>query len=528
MVKLTIDSQQIEVPDGTRLFDACAQVRGEALPHFCYHPDLSIAGVCRLCQVEIEGMPKLTIACNTIVRDEMVVFTRNDRVKRAVQQILELHLINHPVDCPICDQAGECGLQDQYMEYGLYESAVGEADKVHKRKVEVIGPQVVLDQERCVLCTRCVRFCNEVTKSGELGIFNRGDRAEIGTPPGVELANNYSLNTVDICPVGALTSRDFRFQKRVWMLRGTASICPGCATGCNVRIDHEGDRIYRLKPRFNAEVNGRWMCDRGRLEYKAVHDEKRLSEPLIRRSGGLEAITWQQMWRELTGLLKPGGVSLALTNPHQSLEELVLFRRLALQLAGESQIFGSIVGADIGEADDLLLAADRTPNRRALSWLALPEIESADLVRRSAEASRQTVLIYGGDPAADDAVAAALRGCAQLVYFGTHRDATAELATLVVPLSMWAEKDGLFVNGQGRIQRFERAVARPRHAREDWRLLADLLAHLTGAQKLVSLTQVRRFAASELALAGSLDLSTLPATGLVPDATEQAPAGGER
>ena len=255
MAKLTIDDQEFEFPDGTSLFDACREARGEALPHFCYHPDLPVAGVCRLCQVEVEGMPKLTIACNTGVRDGMVVRTRSEKVTQAVQQILEMHLINHPVDCPICDQAGECGLQDQYMDFGLYESKVEMAAKVNKRKVKVIGPQVILDQERCVLCSRCVRFCQEVTGTGELGIFNRGDRAELDVAPGVELDNNYSLNTVDICPVGALTSRDFRFAKRVWMLKSARGVCPGCATGCNVRIDHEGGRVFRLKPLRNPQVN---------------------------------------------------------------------------------------------------------------------------------------------------------------------------------------------------------------------------------------------------------------------------------
>ena len=301
MVKVTIDGTELEFAAGTSLFEACREARGEALPHFCYHPDLSVAGVCRLCQVEVEGMPKLTIACNTSVREGMVVHTRSERVRRAAQQILEMHLINHPVDCPICDQAGECGLQDQYMNYGLYESEVSQSDKVHKAKVQVIGPRVVLDKERCVLCSRCVRFCDEVTRTGELGIFNRGDRAEIGVAPGRQLDNAYSLNTVDICPVGALTSLDFRFRKRVWLLRSTPSICHGCATGCNVRVDHEAGTVYRLKPRRNPAVNGSWMCDEGRDTYRELHVASRLSAPLLRRDGELRSATWPEAWAALAG-----------------------------------------------------------------------------------------------------------------------------------------------------------------------------------------------------------------------------------
>jgi NADH-quinone oxidoreductase subunit G len=526
MAKLTIDGKEIEVPDGTRLFDACREARGEDLPHFCYHPDLSIAGVCRLCQVEIEGMPKLSIACNTIVRDEMVVHTRSKRVQQAVKQVLEMHLINHPVDCPICDQAGECGLQDQYMDYGLYESEVEKSDKVLKKKAKVIGPHVILDQERCVLCSRCVRFCEEVTGTGELGIYNRGDRAEIDVPAGVELNNNYSLNTVDICPVGALTSRDFRFQKRVWMLRSTPSVCTGCATGCNVRVDHAGGRVYRLKPRRNDAVNGPWMCDIGRMTYKDVHVESRLDHALARREGGLGALPWAEARRELLGMLKPGSVAYALGDPGQSLEELVLFRRLAERLAGEAQVAGGVAGEGVGEGDEILLSADRRPSRRALAWLGLQEIAPEDLAA-TLRGLRGVLLVHGGDPAKHGVVAAALAGL-RVVYLGTRRNATAEAADLVIPLSMWAEKDALWVNGQGRIQRGQRAVAAPGDSREDWRLLAELLGHVGDELDLAGQPALRRHVARELGLADEDVLNRLPAEGLVPDvAVGTAPTGGE-
>jgi NADH-quinone oxidoreductase subunit G len=527
MAKLTIDGNQVELPDGTSLFEACREVRGEPLPHFCYHPDLSIAGVCRLCQVEIEGMPKLTIACNTTVRDDMVVHTNSEKVKRSVQKILEMHLINHPVDCPICDQAGECGLQDQYMEYGLYDSEVSIADKVNKAKVEVIGPHVILDKERCVLCARCTRFLDEITGTRELGIFNRGDRAEIGVAPGRELNNNYSLNTVDICPVGALTSRDFRFQKRVWLLRSTLSICPGCATGCNIRIDHEAGRIYRLKPRRNNEVNGSWMCDLGRMEYKLVHDEKRLQVPLLRKDGELEPILWQQAWSELTSLLRGEVAGLALASPGQSLEELVVYRKLFGDIFAADRIWGGLRGVGLKEGDDFLLAADRTPNRKSLNWLGLGEISPEEL-RQKLTGSPQRVVIYGGDPvAADSQLESALNRCDSVIYLGTQLNATARTATLVVPLSMWAEKDGLFVNKQGRIQAFHRAVPRPGESREDWRLLADLLAELTSCEAPASLPQLRRWVADELGIPTDSLGSNFPVTGLLPDLSARTPTGGD-
>jgi len=527
MAKLTIDGKQVEFPDGTRLFDACSEVRGEPLPHFCYHPDLSIAGVCRLCQVEIEGMPKLTIACNTTVRDDMVVHTNSDKVKKSVQKILEMHLINHPVDCPICDQAGECGLQDQYMEYGLYESEVSIADKVNKAKAEVIGPHVILDKERCVLCTRCTRFLDEITGSRELGIFNRGDRAEIGVAPGKELNNNYSLNTVDICPVGALTSRDFRFQKRVWLLRSTPSICPGCATGCNIRVDHEADRIYRLKPRRNNEVNGPWMCDLGRMEYKLVHDEKRLKVPLLRQNSELEPILWQQAWSELTTLLGGEVAGVALTSAGQTLEELVLYRLLFGDIFAADRVWGGLSGFGLKESDDFLLASDRMPNRTSLTWLGLREIKPDDLSQKLSGPA-QLVVIYGGDPVtADSKLESTLADCDCVIYLGTHLNATACTANLIIPVSMWAEKDGLFVNKQGRIQTFHRAVSRPGETREDWRLLADLLAELTAHQPPTSLPQLRRLVAEELGIKPTSLVSDLPVTGFIPDLSARIPTGGD-
>jgi NADH-quinone oxidoreductase subunit G len=525
MIKLTIDGREMEVPEGTSLFDACEQARGQALPHFCYHPDLSVAGVCRLCQVEVEGMPKLTIACNTTVREGMVVHTKNERVNRAAQQILEMHLINHPVDCPICDQAGECGLQDQYMKYGLYESEVEMADKVHKAKVQVIGPEVILDKERCVLCSRCVRFTYEVTGTRELGIFQRGDRAEIGVAPGRQLDNNYSVNTVDICPVGALTSRDFRFRKRVWMMRGSSSICPGCATGCNVRIDSHAGTIYRLKPRRNDHVNKEWMCDLGRYTYKPVAGETRLSKPFECVNGERRTLSSIEALARLDEFLGDG-LALGIASPHQSLEELFLFRRLVLRVAGAERCVGGVAEHDQGEGDDLLLSADRSPNREGARRLGLPELPAAELAERLSRAGGKAVLVYGGDPAADPKVADAVRGCPRLVYLGTHDNATARSAALVIPTAMWAEKDGIFVNRQGRFQAFTYAVAPPDGTREDRRLLVELL-HAAGDKDVPrELAQVRALVGAELGLGGNVSLDRLPPAGVVPDAMAQ-PAGGK-
>src|SRR5216110_1782469 len=282
MPNLTINGHAVEVPPGTNLIEAARKI-GVEIPHYCYHPGLSIAGQCRLCMVDIEKTPRPSIACNTVAADGMVVHTETERVKETRRSMMEFHLINHPLDCPVCDQAGECWLQIYYMKHGLYDPRMTD-EKIHKPKALPLGPHVMLDAERCILCSRCVRFCDEITGTGELGIFNRGDHSEIGLFPGRDLENKYSGNVVDICPVGALTDRDFRFQVRVWYLDTTKSICPGCARGCNIdvhvnrkRPHHaDGRRVARLKPRFNDAVNAWWICDVGRYGFGSVDDESRI------------------------------------------------------------------------------------------------------------------------------------------------------------------------------------------------------------------------------------------------------------
>ena len=282
MPTLTINGMTVDVPQGTTILNAAKEV-GVEIPHYCYHPKLSIAGNCRMCLVEVEKFPKLQIACNTIVTDGMVVKTDTEKVRQAVTGVLEFLLIHHPIDCPICDQAGECGLQIYYMKYGLHKSRYAVEDKVHKKKVQDIGGQIILDAERCILCSRCIRFLQEVTGTGELEFFQRGDHSEISIFPGRPLDNRYTGNLADICPVGALTSKDFRFKCRVWFLRGAQSICPGCANGCNVEAYYKEQILYRLKPRQNDEVNRTWMCDPGRLEYKKAN-EARLLTPANREN----------------------------------------------------------------------------------------------------------------------------------------------------------------------------------------------------------------------------------------------------
>jgi len=488
MPRLTIDGTPVEVPPGTNLIEA-ARTLGIEIPHYCYHPALSVVGQCRLCMVEIEGAPRPTIACYTQAADGMVVWTRTPRVEETRRAILEFHLINHPLDCPVCDQAGECWLQIYYMKYGLYDPRMVD-EKVHKPKAVPLGPHVILDAERCILCSRCVRFCDEITGTGELGIFNRGDHSEIGLFPGRALDNKYSGNVVDICPVGALTDRDFRFRVRVWYLESAKSICPGCARGCNIEVHvnrrrphhNDGRRVARLKPRFNAAVNAWWMCDDGRYGFGFVDDPDRLTAPLARRHGALEPVGWAEAVTEVAAALRrhaPDGVALV-ASPRMANEDLMALRRLAEHL-GIRQVGFRVPPAVPGDEDALLIRADKNPNTRGAELLGLDGDVAALLAAVRAGRVRclwvfHHDLLECGWPAAE--MRAALEAAEVVIWSGTNHRPTAELAHLVLPAAAWVERDGTFTNFQGRVQRFHAAVPPLGEARPDWAILTEVLRAL--------------------------------------------------
>ncbi|MBI3636129.1 MAG: (2Fe-2S)-binding protein [Candidatus Rokubacteria bacterium] len=486
MPRLTIDGKEIEVAPGTNLIEAARQA-GIEVPHYCYHPGLSIAGQCRLCMVDIEKAPRPTIACNTPAADGMVVMTQTDRVKETRRSVMEYHLINHPLDCPVCDQAGECWLQIYYMKHGLYDPRMTD-EKVHKPKAVPLGPHVMLDAERCILCSRCVRFCDEITKTGELGIFNRGDHSEIGLFPGHDLTNKYSGNVVDICPVGALTDRDFRFQVRVWYLDTSKSICPGCARGCNIdvhvnrrRPHHgEGRRVARLKPRYNAAVNEWWMCDDGRYGFHTVDDPSRLLTPA--RRGGDGEISWDEAIAEVAatlGRFSPEEIGIV-ASPKMPNEDLLALKRLA-EHRGISRIGFRVPRAVPGDEDDFLIRADKNPNTRGAELMGLDGDVTATL--EAARAGRVRCLVVFGHDLLDAAwptaeTAAALRAVATLVYVGANANGTSALAHYVLPAAAWVERDGTFTSFEGRVQRFRAALPPLGAALPEWEIVRRLLGVL--------------------------------------------------
>jgi NADH-quinone oxidoreductase subunit G len=485
MPKLEIDGQTIEVEDGINLIQAAERL-GIEIPHYCYHPGLSIAGNCRMCLVEIEKIPKLQIACNTRVGEGMVVRTRSDRVAHAREAVLEFLLINHPIDCPICDQAGECKLQDYYMDYDRRESRFALEEKVEKRKALDIGPRIMLDQERCILCTRCTRFLDEVTKTSELGVFERGDHCRIDLFPERRLDNPYSMNVVDICPVGALTSKDFRFRARVWYLDHTPSVCPTCATGCNIDIHHRRSEMFRFRPRRNDEVNRFWMCDEGRLSYKRHQGEGRLLEPVVREGEGWQVRYWDDVVGTVAARLRSivaedgGGAVAGVVSAQATTEEAFLFERLLHDDLG-GHVSGFHWSPPDAFRDDFLVDGDKNPNTAGLNALGLPAVIPPELTGAvKSGAVRALVLLRTDFPAAfDDALVAALEEKVEcLVVLDTHYHATAELADVLLPVGSFAETDGTFINRSGRVQRVRPAFAPPANARPAWEVLSELRSRL--------------------------------------------------
>lgn len=469
MPKCTINGKEVEVKEGSTIMEAYYQT-GEHIAHYCYHPGLSVAGVCRLCICEIEGNPRPQIACNTVVTEGMKINNKSDKIKDGVKWVLDFHLINHPLDCPICDQAGECGLQDQYMEYGKYDPEMSEK-KVKKHKVVDLGPTVVLDSERCILCSRCTRFTEEVTKTNELGLFNRGDRTEVGVVEGRQLDNNYSLNTVDICPVGALTSKDFRFRQRVWYLKDADTICTGCSTGCNVKVYFNKEGLFRIKPRYNPEVNGHWMTDTGRNAYKFVNREARLLKAKQRNGSTWTELAPGQAAKNLGAQLKAAaGDSLALVLTAQySLEEYEAIVPMFVNELKTKKIYFWINNKEsFDDFDGLLARGDKNPNTKGLlRVLEKHGIDAtwADLESGLASGKIKTVVVAGPEnqavfPDLKEKISL-LSKAAKLVWLQSGKNADLDALTgdvTLIPMKSYIEKEGTYVNFKGLEQKVKRAT----------------------------------------------------------------------
>jgi len=464
-VCLTIDGLKVQAYEGTNVLRAAEQA-GIAIPHFCFHPGLEVEGSCRMCLVEIEGLPKLELSCSTVVRDGMVVRTSTDRVREARKDVLEFLLAEHPLDCPICPKAGECRLQDYYDSHGLYASRMVEARERRAKKLS-IGRGLLLDRERCVLCTRCVRFLQQVTGTGELGIFERAVRSEVGIFDGAPVDNNYSGNLVDICPVGAITAEDFRFKTRAWFLARRPSVCPHCGRGCAVVIESvEGyplrrseKRVYRVTARENPAVNGFWICDLGRDGRHDIDDGRHIA--VSKKDAPVQGLPWPEALagvaaaiRSVPGPERAGKIGVVL-NARLTCEELALAKSLFVTGLGLRKIY--FAGRKPGPADGLLLTAERMPNDKGVLAAGFtPRLPSLGEL-----AGAEVLLVFGPyllDHFGEDAIARALAGIPAKYLFAAHAGPLDRLVDAVFPVAVPAEKSGTYINTEGVRQSFAPAV----------------------------------------------------------------------
>lgn len=529
-MNVQIDGVWHQFPKGTRVIEACAQA-GAYIPRYCYHPKLSSPGNCRMCLIEmgmprmgpdrkpelgpdgkpiINWMPRPQISCAQDVAEGMGIRTNSPLAEDCRRGVMEFLLINHPLDCPICDQAGECRLQEFSVEYGRADSRFLE-HKVKKPKRVQIGPRVTLDDERCILCSRCIRFCQEIAKDDVLGFVDRGSHTVLTAYPGKRLENNYSLNTVDICPVGALTSSDFRFEMRVWFLKETKSICTSCATGCNTIIGSREDVIYRQTPRENRFVNSAWMCDYGRLNFDFVTSTDRLLEPEILISNKLQPTDWKTAIGNAALQLKHfhGWEVAIVASARMTNEELWLTGQLARQL--------NVALIDVvprsGPGDDILLSRDRNPNSNGakiiLELKKEPGSELKQIVAGIGSGQIKCLIMLGEDPADVGLSIDQLKRLPSFISMHYLRNSATPEATALFPSSTYAEKRGSMLNGRGRLQRLNRAVRPPGQARDDWEILRDLIQALTGSNGIFSIEDVFRQMADSIPQFSGLSLAKI-------------------
>ena len=464
MVSLTIEGRTVSVPEGTTILEA-AKTAGILIPHYCYHPGLPVAGVCRMCLVEVEKAPKLAPSCATTVSEGQVVYVHSGKSLDARKGVLEMLLINHPLDCPICDQSGECELQDYTYQEGREDSRYREPKRFNP--AEDFGGDVMYVPNRCILCTRCVRFMDDVAHDPVLNVSERGDRALIGKFEGKDLTHPWAANVVDLCPVGALLSKDFLNKARAWELDRTASICPNCTQGCNVIMETRENQVVRMRPRANEHVNAFFMCDWGRLNYRWMNERNRADHPMIRHGNALTETTWEAAIAAAARALNGKDVFVA-ASPMLSNEALFLLTRLNPARGGAFRVTeGS--EAPLPGVNDLALRRERAANVYGAEALGFRK--TADLLGGLKQGD--VLVVAGEDLAGVDA--AAIARASDVIVIGSVLPEIARHASVVLPIANFSEEEGTVTNLRGRVQRFTQARQAPGETRPSWLVLGDLL-----------------------------------------------------
>ena len=464
MPKIKINGRELEVAEGITILEA-ALSNGIYIPHFCYHPHLAVSGNCRMCLVDVKpGPPKLSISCATTVAEGMMIETENEKVRAARAAVMEFILKNHPVDCPICDQAGECVLHEYYMKYDLKPSRLfSPEDKVKKQKRRRLGKNVVLDSERCILCTRCLRFVRNVSRDESLAMIKRSDKMEITTFPGKTVDNPYSLCLTDVCPVGAWTSADFRFKQRVWFLQPSASICPHCSRGCNIWIDHRREEAFRIRPRVNIQVNESWACDEGRLNYHLINDN-RLTMPLVNKGGGQNEVSWQEALKAAGQIMAEAGEGLSvIVSASFSLEEGKALLSLQESLGAKVMLNKGKPGWE----DNILRRSDMNANTKGLMDLGITETLETGIDESAVLLVFETL---GSAPLPEGTPSPA-------IVISPSVTPAAKAAKVALPAASYAETAGTVVNFMGVSQSYSPALKPKGQALSH----TEIIGKLTGA-----------------------------------------------
>ena len=493
MVNLTVEGRPVSVPEGTTILEA-AKTAGILIPHYCYHPGLPVAGVCRMCLVEVEKAPKLAPSCATTVAEGQVVHVHSEKSLDARKGVLEMLLINHPLDCPICDQSGECELQDYTYQEGRADSRYREPKRFNP--AEDFGGDVIYVPNRCILCTRCVRFMDDVAHEPTLNVSERGDRALIGKFEGRDMTHPWAANVIDLCPVGALLSKDFLNKARAWELDRTASICPNCTQGCNIVMETRENQIVRMRPRPNENVNAFFMCDWGRLNYRWMNEKNRIEQPRVRNgSEGLTATSWENAISAAARVLSDKKVFVA-ASPMLSNESLFLLSQL---MQGGGGAFRVTEGeeAPLGGVEDLSLRRERAANVYGAETLGFKKTK--DLL---AGLGQDDVLVIAGE----DMIGVDLSGVSRasdVIVIGPVLPAGLERTSVVLPIANFSEEEGTVTNLRGRVQRFTQARQAPGETRPSWLVLGDLLGALGKQDSFFLPSEVfSRLASSHKSFAG--------------------------
>ncbi len=490
MPLVKIDDHEFEVEAGITILEAAKRV-GIEIPHYCYHPSLKVVASCRMCLVKVEGFPKLVPSCQTTINNvpeerkvdgkyDMVVSTQHPEVKEAQEAVLEFLLLNHPTDCPECDQAGECYLQDYTFKYGRGYSRFDFEKHVPERKD--LGPNVLLIATRCIHCTRCIRFTQEVTGTNELIMRNRGMKSEVDTFPGISLNNKLSMNVVDLCPVGAMVSKDFLHKPRNWRYQKVKSVCPGCSLGCNIQIEFmaEDNHIYRIKPVYNQDVNQWWMCDEGRLLYHTFDHMKRLEYPMVRQGNQLKRVSWKEAFTAVVdGLKKFAAEEIGVVvNGYATNEEAYLLKKVFSEGLGVSQF--ALFDKYRKEEDDVFpkftIKGEKVPNIQGVRDMVGKTVTLTTLLKRIQDGKIKALYFVGGDPYASlgEKDLNTLEQLSFLAVQDIQHSGVSERAQVVLAGASPYEKEGTYTNFQGRVQRIRPTVMPPLAARPDYEIVREI------------------------------------------------------